>query len=143
MISKQEISDADLLKLAIEATAKSQQTAQTNAAWKQSYMGYVGCALISEAGNIYTGVVLNFQNGIGFCAEHSAVAEMVKNGESRIVKIAGATAKGAALPPCGRCREMMIQLDPKNCDTEVLLPNGQSSNLKELIPNNWQNYWDG
>jgi cytidine deaminase len=105
-------------------------------------MGYVGCALITDAGNVHTGVVVNFQNGIGFCAEHSAIARMIENGESRIARIAGATAKGTPLPPCGRCREMMAQTDPGNLDTEVLLPHDETKRLRDLLPHTWQEYWD-
>ena len=129
-----------LMRQAIEVTRKPQAAAASRKGW--DYMGYVRCALITDRGNIYTGVVLNLQNGIGFCAEHSAIAEMVKGGESRIARIAGATAQGNPLPLCGRCREMMYQIDPGNLQTEVLLPGGQSRRLGELLPDNWQQYWD-
>jgi cytidine deaminase len=136
------ITNAELLQMAVDATRKSQAAAATREGWKRSFMGYVGCALITEAGNVHTGIVVNFQNGIGFCAEHSAVARMIENGESRIVRIAGATAKGTPLPPCGRCREMMAQTDPGNLDTEVLLPKGEIKKLRDLLPDTWQEYWD-
>ena len=34
-------------------------------------------------GNTYTGINVSLFCGIGFCAEHSARAEMVKNGETK------------------------------------------------------------
>jgi cytidine deaminase len=49
----------------------------------------------------------------------SAVAEMVRNGETRISKIVATTAEGTILPPCGRCRP-----------------------LRELLPDNWQTHFD-
>lgn len=136
------ISDAELVQLAVDATRASQAAAETRDGWRRSFMGYVGCALVTDRGHVYTGVVVNFQNGIGFCAEHAAVAEMIKHGESRIARIAGATAKGTPLPPCGRCREMIAQTDPDNLDTDVLLPEGQVAKLRELLPHTWQPYWD-
>jgi cytidine deaminase len=135
-----DLSNEELLALAVEVTRKPQAAAASRQGWE--YMGYVGSALVTDQGNVYTGVVVNLQNGIGFCAEHSAIAEMVKGGESRIARIAGATAQGNALSPCGRCREMMFQIDPGNAETEVLLPEGKVAPLSELLPVNWQQYWD-
>ena len=44
----------------------------------------VAAAIISGLGNTYTGVCMDFECGIGFCAEHAAVAEMLKRHESKI-----------------------------------------------------------
>ena len=134
------ITNEELLRRAVEVTRKPQVAALTRKGWEN--MGYVGCALITDRGNLYTGVVLNLQCGLGFCAEHSAIAEMVKAGESRIARIVAATAQGMPLPPCGRCREIVYQIDPGNVDTEVLLPDGESRLLAQLLPDNWQRYWD-
>ena len=139
-MSKIAISDEMLAKYAVEATKKSVAAFSSKTGFE--YMGYVGSALITDKGNIFTGVAINLQCGIGFCAEHSTIAEMIKNGETRIIKIAGATAKGAALSPCGRCREMMYQINNENLDTIVVLPEGKSKTLKELLPDNWHPFWD-
>lgn len=141
-MSDKGISNAELLQLAVDITRAPQAAAESRPVWQRMFMGYVGCALVTDRGNVYTGVVVNFQNGIGFCAEHSAIAEMIKHGESRIARIAGATAKGTPLPPCGRCREMMAQADPGNLDTDVLLPEGEVKQLRDLLPDTWQPYWD-
>ena len=50
--------------------------------------------------------------GIGFCAEHAAIIEMLKNDESRIVKIIE-TDKHGVTPACGRCRELKNKLMKK------------------------------
>ncbi len=135
------LTDAELRQLALDVTAKPQAASATRPQWR--FMGYVGAALETIDGNVHTGVVVNFEVGIGFCAEHSAVAEMVKNGESRIARIAARTAGGATLPPCGRCREMMAQVDVGNLDTKILMPDDESTTLGELLPHMWQPYWDG
>jgi cytidine deaminase len=135
------VSDADLRQLALDVTAKAQQASATRPGWR--FMGYVGAALETVDGNVHTGVVVNLEAGIGFCAEHAAIAEMIKNGESRIARIAARTAGGATLPPCGRCREMMAQVDVGNLDTTVLMPDDESTTLRELLPHTWQPYWDG
>ncbi len=46
---------------------------------------HVGSALLTDKGNVYTGVCIVADCGIGFCAEHAAIAEMIKNNESRIL----------------------------------------------------------
>lgn len=95
----------------------------------------VSCALVTEAGNVYTGVCLDLACGIGFCAEHSAIAAMVKHRETVIKKIV-AVGEHKILAPCGRCREMMFQVNPLNLDCEVVLPQG-SATLRELLPYTW------
>jgi len=95
----------------------------------------VSCALVTEAGNVYTGVCLSLACGIGFCAEHSAVAAMLKHRETIIRKIV-AVSEHSVLAPCGRCRELMFQVNLLNLECEVILPEG-SVKLKELLPHTW------
>jgi len=49
----------------------------------------------------------------------------------------GGTAARAVVAPCGRCRELLVQVDRRNFDCEVLLPDGASAALRELLPNAW------
>ena len=137
-----ETSDDVLLKCAIEATKKARQVAGSRQARYWQFMGYVGAALITDRGNVYTGINISLYCGIGFCAEHSAVAEMIKNGETNIRTIVAATAEGNVLPPCGRCREMIYQIDEANLDAAILIGNGDKQPLRELLPHIWQNYFD-
>lgn len=138
-MSGHDIADDELRRRAVAVTERAQATFADRPG--QSLMGCVGAILVTEAGNVYTGVVLNLEVGIGFCAESSAVAEMVKHGESRIARICAATSGGASLPPCGRCRELLYQIDPGNLDTQVLVPGGARA-LRELLPEPWQPFWD-
>ena len=137
-----ETADDALLKSAIEATNKTRQVVEARQAGYWQFMGYVGAALITDQGNVYTGINISLVCGIEFCAEHSAVAEMIKNGETKIRKIVAVTAEGNVLPPCGRCREMIYQIDESNLDTAVILGNGDKRPLRELLPYNWQNSFD-
>lgn len=101
-------------------------------------VGDVGCALLSEAGNLYVGVCIDAGGGIGFCAEHSAIAAMVTRGEQAIRRIVAVLGDGTVLPPCGRCREFMRQIDGGNMErTEVLLGGGRVVRLRELLPHPW------
>ncbi|MBN2147771.1 MAG: hypothetical protein JW726_10300 [Anaerolineales bacterium] len=101
-------------------------------------VGNVGCALVTERGNIYLGVCIDAGSGIGFCAEHSAMAAMVTAGEFRIAKIVAVwlDEQGSTyvLSPCGRCREFIRQIDEGNLETEVILDRDKTARLVELIP---------
>lgn len=100
--------------------------------------GDVGCALVSYKGKVYTGVCIDVISGMGFCAEHVAIAAMVTAGESRIKKIVAVwkDKKGQVfvLHPCGRCREFMRQIDKRNMETEIILGKKRVVRLKELLP---------
>lgn len=98
--------------------------------------GSVSAALLTEKGNVYTGICLDLSCGIGFCAEHAAVAAMLLHRETVIRKIVAVSADGI-LPPCGRCRELMMQVDRRNAACDVLLPNGSARKLQELLPDRW------
>jgi len=96
----------------------------------------VGCALLTKDGNVYTGICFHVSCGIGICAEHAAIAEMLKNGEKEI-KVIVATSQSGILSPCGRCRELMIQLDSNNKETKIILKDGSEKTLNELLPDHW------
>lgn len=97
----------------------------------------VGCALLAADGLVYVGVCVDVPCGIGFCAEHSAIAAMATAGEHRIRKIVAVRGDGSVLPPCGRCREFMRQLDTENMDANVVLAQGHCKLLKDLLPFPW------
>lgn len=97
-------------------------------------VGEVGCALLSENGNIYLGVCIDTASGMGFCAEHSAIAAMVTAGELRIQRIVAVLGDGTILPPCGRCREFMLQIHVDNLDAGVILGADKALPLRELLP---------
>ncbi len=103
--------------------------------------GDVACALLSASGNIYLGVCIDTGSGMGFCAEHSAIAAMITAGESCIAQIV-AICGDAILPPCGRCRELMYEIDPANLEgTDVILGENQVVKLKELLPHPYHEVW--
>ena len=104
--------------------------------------GGVACALVSAAGNVYCGVCIDIGSGIGFCAEHAAIAAMITAGESRIAKIVAVWGQGTVLPPCGRCRELIYEIDEANLNhTEVILWTDESVKLKELLPHPYHEVW--
>ena len=84
-------------------------------------VGDVGCALVTDKGTVYVGVSIDTACSMGFCAEHNAIGTMITNGESRIAKTAAVDWNGKVIPPCGRCREFIYQIDPRNADTIIIL----------------------
>ena len=104
----------------------------------ECHVGMVGAVLVSGAGNVYPGVCIDASSGMGFCAEHSAVAAMVTAGEQKIRRVVAVWKDDAGQPhilaPCGRCREFMRQLDPGNIDAEVIVGDGEVVTLRELLP---------
>ena len=99
--------------------------------------GSVSAALLSSEGNIYTGINIDVACGIGFCAEHAAVAQMLKYRETQIDMIVAVNADGI-IPPCGRCRELLFQVDNENLKTKVYLSPEKYMTLDELLPNRWE-----
>ncbi len=101
-------------------------------------VGDVGCALITDKGNIYLGVCIDTASGMGFCAEHSAIAAMVTHGEHVIKRIVAVVENGTPIPPCGRCREFMHQIHEDNLETEVIIGKNKTVKLKDLLPFAWE-----
>jgi cytidine deaminase len=100
--------------------------------------GGVGAALLSGSGAIYTGVCIDTACSLGFCAEHAAAAAMITAGESRVLKMVAVNWDGQILPPCGRCREFISQLDADNSAAEILVADGVIVKLKALLPHDWR-----
>lgn len=98
--------------------------------------GHVACALLTDKGNVYTGISINAKCGIGFCAEHAAIADMLKAGESKIVKLVSAS-QNSVVVSCGRCLEFIRQIDEDNVNTKILLPDNEIRILDKLLPVRW------
>ncbi|WP_103107532.1 cytidine deaminase family protein [Brevibacillus reuszeri] len=100
--------------------------------------GGVGAAILSESGTIYTGVCIDTACSLGFCAEHTAAATIITQGENRVVKMIAVGSNGNIMPPCGRCREFISQLNDENLSAEVMVDDGVIVTLKELLPHDWR-----
>lgn len=100
-------------------------------------IGEVGSALVTDKGHVYVGANIDTSSGMGFCAEHSAMAAMVTQGEYRIKKIVAVLSDGKVVPPCGRCRELIHQIHYDNMETEVILGKDRTVKLRTLLPYVW------
>ena len=101
--------------------------------------GGVAAAILSKSGKIYVGVCIDTACSMGMCAEHNAMANMITHGESQIDKVLALMPNGKVGPPCGVCREFMMQLDKNSGDIEILLDydTRKSVRLSELFPDWW------
>ena len=105
---------------------------------RSSYAGSVAAAILSENGKIYTGVCIDTPSSMGFCAEHSAIAAMITNGESKIVKMIAVYKDGTIIPPCGRCREFISQINDDNYKCEVMINKDKVVTINDLLPYGWE-----
>lgn len=129
-MSPSRITNGTLIKLA-------QSVVKPRAIRNGFMVGEVGCALITDKGNVYVGTNIDASSGMGFCAEHSAIAAMVTQGEGRIKKIVAVSKRGEPMSPCGRCREFIHQIHSGNLQTEVILGKNKLVKLEKLLPNVW------
>jgi cytidine deaminase len=97
-------------------------------------VGGVASALLTAAGRLHTGICIDTACSLGFCAEHAAIAEMLKSRQTKIRAIVAVNADGEIMPPCGRCRELIRQVDPENWRTSVIVATGTVVPLAELLP---------
>jgi len=106
-------------------------------------MGGVACILITDKNTIFKGVCIDTVCGMGFCAEHTAISQMITQQEYKISKIVAVKKddKGNVyiLAPCGRCREFMYQTNKENINADVVLGKDKLVKLRELLPyKGWQ-----
>lgn len=87
----------------------------------------VAAAALDSEGRVHTGVNLFHFTG-GPCAEMVALANAAGRDVVRIVAV-GDRGRGV-LPPCGRCRQVMLDLHP---GIEVVLPDTVVP-IKALLP---------
>lgn len=101
---------------------------------EQMCSGGVGAAVLTKSGNVYTGVCIDTDCSLGMCAERNALSTMITNREYDVDMIVAVNKNGKVLPPCGACREFMMQLN-NSSDIEVLVDNnGTVVKLKDLMP---------
>ncbi|MBA2311886.1 MAG: cytidine deaminase [Actinobacteria bacterium] len=93
----------------------------------------VGAAGLVDDGRVVVGCnVENASYGVGLCAECGLASSLVASGGGRLIAVACVDEAGKPLMPCGRCRQVLLELGGK----ELLIDseNGPQS-LDELLPN--------
>jgi cytidine deaminase len=99
------------------------------------YSGFqVGAAGFCGEGQIVAGCnVENASFGLTLCAECSLVSLVVSGGHGRLRAVSVVSGDGRFLPPCGRCRQVLME----HGGPELLLDAGEGvgpQRLGELLP---------
>jgi cytidine deaminase len=84
-------------------------------AMRRAYAPYsrfhVGAAAVVDDGRIVTGCnVENASYGLSLCAECGLVSQLVDSGGGRLVALCCVDADGRPLAPCGRCRQLLLEM---------------------------------
>ncbi len=122
----------------MHAAAKAVQNSRTVSKYIEA--GGVSAAVLSSSGRIYTGVCVDTCSTLGICAERNAMFNMITNGENEITRVLALMGDGRCGPPCGACREFMVQLMPEKYKSiEIMLDyeNEKIMTLGELTPEWW------
>ena len=117
-------------------------------AWKareNAYVPYshfkVGACIALKDGTFVQGCnIENAAYGSTMCAERNAIANMITNGENGICRLIAVDRNGKAIPPCGACREFMVQLMPDHYHSiQIMLDyeNKKMVTLGDITPNWW------
>ena len=130
--------------------------AAATAAIKQRYRDdwqEVGAALRTRGGKIFTGVNLDAYLGrMAVCAEAVALGRaVVDTGDAGIETIVAVRHPPpeekdqtiAVVSPCGACRELIFDYDPK---ARVIVPNGRTAAavpIADLLPNKYSRGGEG
>ena len=103
--------------------------------------GFASAVLEGANGKYYCGVNIDLYCGLGFCAERSAAAAMISDGEVVIRRVVCVGENGNLMTPCGSCREFISLLSPENRNTRFLVDlNGEKTvALSEFLPYPWNN----
>jgi cytidine deaminase len=91
--------------------------AAAEAAMRRAYAPYsqfrVGAALEATDGTIYSGCnVENSSYPAGSCAERNALGAAITAGRQEFVAIAIVTEADTPTPPCGMCRQALVEFAP-------------------------------
>ncbi|MGQ0465578.1 MAG: cytidine deaminase [Sporichthyaceae bacterium] len=93
----------------------------------------VGAAGLAEDGRVFVGCnVENASYGLALCAECGVVSALTVGGGGRLVALACVDGSGAALVPCGRCRQLLLEHGGPECLVDT--PRRGPLPLRELLP---------
>jgi len=120
---------------------KHELIVEAKRAREQAYVPYskfpVGAALLMEDGTVFLGAnIENASFGLTNCAERTALFKAYSEGNRKVAMIAVVAGTDRPVPPCGACRQVMVELCSPN--TKVILTNLKDDILEmtvaELLP---------
>jgi cytidine deaminase len=94
----------------------------------------VGAAALVQDGRIVSGCnVENASYGLTLCAECGLVSALHASGGGRLVAFACVDGAGAALMPCGRCRQLLFEFGGGELQVD-LGPDTAPTTMSDLLP---------
>lgn len=96
----------------------------------------VGAALLTRGGRLFTGCnIENSSFSLTICAERTALFKAISEGSRRFRALAIASDTASFVPPCGACRQVILDLAG---DIEIILTDNRrrikSLRMSELLP---------
>lgn len=96
----------------------------------------VGAALLTKSGRVFKGCnIENVSFRLTLCAEQTALAAAIAEGEKEFVEIAVVADSKEPVVPCGACRQMLAEFNPNiKVTMSTLEGRSESWSLNELLP---------
>ena len=97
----------------------------------------IGAAVLTRDGSIYAGCnIENSSYGLSNCAERTAIFKAVSEGRRELVSISIVGDSEDFTRPCGACRQVMVQFNPRLRIIRIGLDDGYRSETtaEKLLP---------
>lgn len=96
-------------------------------------------AVVTQNNNVFFGVNIKGDCGLGFCAERNALSTMLTAGETKVEYVLCIDRSLSPRLPCGACREFLPQINPDNMNAKIVTSISPLKfvTLKELLPDWW------
>ena len=118
-----------------------QLTLMAKDAFDKAYAPYsnfhVGAAALTDKGFVVNGCnVENASYGLTVCAERNCIANSVVQGQPNIVAMVVYTEQEKLTPPCGACRQVIVEFMEKSGIVKSVnhLGNEKSWTVEQLLP---------
>jgi len=124
------LSNADLINRAAEALNPQLLGAGF-------WVADVSAAVEAEDGRVFTGACIG--GYLSICAELGALSQLVAATTPTVNRVVAvwrnpANAVLHVIPPCGRCREFIKTMSPRNLEATVILGPDHTVTLRDLLP---------
>ncbi len=128
------------MKTQLDQETKDKLKKRAREVRERAYVPYshfpVGAAVLTASGKIFTGVnIENASYPLSICAERSAIFQAITAGEREIIALAVTADTARPVSPCGACRQVMNEFNPK---MDVMMLNLTGDELRrtagELLP---------